>query len=166
MASLQDFHDVSIMFLWDYYGTSISFPWYSIGFLWCCYGIKRRFLWDFHDVSMIVLWDSYGIPIGVPWCFFDISMRLLWELWRNSMGFLRVFSVVLMLFSCYLYNLSIKFFVGFPLGFHDISMGLLWDFKWKYIAINWKHGKRIESKSKSIEWKHGKYNAIIEINWK
>ena len=32
MASLQDFHDVSIMFLWDYYGISISCSWYSVGF--------------------------------------------------------------------------------------------------------------------------------------
>ena len=45
------------------------------------------------------------------------------------MGFLRDFFAVLMLFPCYLCNISYDNFVEFLLGFHDISMGFLWDFK-------------------------------------
>ena len=46
------FHDVSMIFLWDYYGNSYG------GSLWLlCY---------FHFISMIFLWDFCGIPMRFP----------------------------------------------------------------------------------------------------
>ena len=50
---LLDFHDVSMIFLWDY------FPWYF-------YGISKGFLCNSYGISMIVLWSSmnfYGVPV-------------------------------------------------------------------------------------------------------
>ena len=61
------FHDVSMIFLWDYYGNSYGISlWllcYSMLFLRSFYGISVGFLLDFHDISMICLWDYYGMSI-------------------------------------------------------------------------------------------------------
>ena len=57
------------------------------------------------------------------------------------MGFLRDFFVVLMLFPCYLYNLSIRF---------------LWDFHWVSMIFRWDYsGISNDSKLKSFsnQWK-------------
>ena len=107
----------------------------------------------FYDSPM----GSHGIPIGFPWCFYDISMGLLWGFWRNSMGFLKDFFVVLMLFPCYLYNLSIRF---------------LWDSHWVSMIFRWDYSgisnEQVESISKSMEStlqsieKNGK---CMKINW-
>ena len=66
------------------------------------------------------------------------------------MGFLREFFVVLMLFPCHLYNLSMVFFFKFLLDFHGISMGL------KSNENQFEHElQSIENKLKSLEtqWK-------------
>ena len=53
------FHDVSMLFLWDYY--------------WNSHGISLWFL----CYSMLFLWDFCGVPMGFPWYFYDISLGLL-----------------------------------------------------------------------------------------
>ena len=81
---------------------------------------------------MIVLWDSYGIPIGFPLCFYDISMGVLKEFY----GILKDFFVVLMLFPCYLFNLSSK---------------IWWDSHWVSMIFRWGYsGISNESKLKAI----------------
>ena len=106
-----DFHDVSVVFLEDFYGISegmlwefcgilIRFPLDSYGistvFLWCFYdismgflldscGISIGFLWDFQGISMMFLWSFYGIPVGFLWDSNDISMICLWNYYDISM---------------------------------------------------------------------------------
>ena len=33
----------------------------------------------FYGITIGFLWDSYGIPMGLPGCFYDISIKLLWD---------------------------------------------------------------------------------------
>ena len=85
----------------------------------------------------VFAWESYGIPMAFPRDFHDVSMICLLDFWRNSMGFLREFFVVLMLFPCYLDNLS---------------MIVLWNPYWVSMIFRWNYsGVSNESKLKSIE---------------
>ena len=69
------FHDVSMIFLWDYYGNSYGVSlwllcYFFYFYLWSFYGISMIFLWDFFGISMIFLldrtmiflWDFHWIP--------------------------------------------------------------------------------------------------------
>ena len=65
------FHDVSMIFLWVYYGMSEGILWdsyYEISLLFLCY---------FHVTSMVFLWDFCGVPMGFPGYFYDISVGFL-----------------------------------------------------------------------------------------
>ena len=66
----------------------------------------------------------------------DVSMIFLWGFRRNSMGFLRDFFVVLLLFPCYLFNRSIK---------------IVWDSHWVSMIFRWGYsGISNESKLKAF----------------
>jgi hypothetical protein len=68
------FHVISMIFLWDFCGIPVGFPWYfydiffgtTIGFLWDADGISMGFLWGFKRMSMGVSLDSYGISMMFP----------------------------------------------------------------------------------------------------
>ena len=62
------FHDVSMIFLWDYY--------------WNSHGISFVVPMLFHVISMIFLWYFCEIPMG----FHGISMIFLWDYYWISMG--------------------------------------------------------------------------------
>ena len=64
------FHDVSMIFLWDYY--------------WNSHGFSFVVPMLFHVISMIFLWDFCEIPIGFPWYFYDISLGLLLDFYGMS----------------------------------------------------------------------------------
>ena len=64
------FHDVSMIFLWDYY--------------WNSHGISFVVPMLFHVISMIFLWYFCEIPMGFPWYFYDISLGLLLDFYGMS----------------------------------------------------------------------------------
>jgi len=74
----RDFHDVSFIFLEDFYGISEGVL--AMGVLWYSYGISIGFLWDFYGISIGFLWNFYWIPAGFPRYFHDVSMIFLWAL--------------------------------------------------------------------------------------
>ena len=61
------FHDVSMVFLWDYYGNYlwnffvVPMLFHVISMIF--YGLSVGFLWGFHDISMICLWYYYRMSI-------------------------------------------------------------------------------------------------------
>ena len=74
MGCLWNFHDVSMIFLEDFYGVSERVLWKFYGILWDSYGISLWFLCYFHVISMIFLWDFCGVPMGFPCYFYEIPM--------------------------------------------------------------------------------------------
>ena len=79
MGFLKGCYENSMVFSWESHwitmGVLRCLCDVSMGFLWDYYGVPMAFLWEFHDVS-ILLWDYYGIPEGI-----------LWDSLGNSMGF-------------------------------------------------------------------------------
>ena len=78
MAFLWEFHDVSMIFLWDYcvmswgnpVGDSVGFlgflrDFFVVPMLFPCYiyDLHMRFLWGFYALYMIFEWDYYGMSI-------------------------------------------------------------------------------------------------------
>jgi hypothetical protein len=61
------FHDVSMIFLWDYYLNS--------------YGISFVVPMLFHVIFMIFLWYFCGVPMGFAWYFyfFGTTIGFLWD---------------------------------------------------------------------------------------
>ena len=56
-----DFHDMSMMFLLDFYGVSMGFFGISMGLLWHPSGMSMMF---FSDISLGFFWDFHGIIQG------------------------------------------------------------------------------------------------------
>ena len=57
-------HAIPMIFLWDFCGIPLGFPWYF-------YDIALGLLLDFYGMPMVFLWDFYGISIGFLWYLLD-----------------------------------------------------------------------------------------------
>ena len=66
-------HAISMIFLWDFCGIPLGFPWYF-------YDIALGLLLDFYGMPMVFLWYFYWIPM--------VSIGCLWDIQGISMMFL------------------------------------------------------------------------------
>ena len=99
--------------------SSIEFPSgslaISMGFLSGSYGMFMLFRLDFYDISLSLLWNLNKFSMGFPWNFYGIfggvPMGLLWHPYSISMMFL----------WCVLWD-----YYGVHIGFPWYSIGFLW----------------------------------------
>ena len=105
----------------------------------------------------ITMWFEEG-SVGIPWCFSLYFYGITMGFWRKSMGFLRDFLVVLMLFPCY----------------PSISIRFLWDSHWVSIIFRWDYSGISKEVSWNQFWNQWKVHCNqlkangkwIETNWK